>query len=143
MVGDSSRRTSFSRDLPLASSWSAAHTKALSLGMFIHDFISKDVERFRQLCQKYDVGAMYAFGSAGREDFDAVRSDIDVLVEVDENDPLEKGEKLLGLWDALEAYFGRRVDLLTESSLQNPYLRKQVEATKKQIYDGRSTQVFV
>lgn len=111
--------------------------------MFIHDFISKDVERFRQLCQKYDVGAMYAFGSAGREDFDAVRSDIDVLVEVDENDPLEKGEKLLGLWDALEAYFGRRVDLLTESSLQNPYLRKQVEATKKQIYDGRSTQVFV
>ncbi len=73
---------------------------------------------------------MYVFGSAGRQDFDPVRSDIGGLVEVDEHDPLERGEKLLGLWDALEAYFGRKVDMLTDSSLQNPYLRKQTEAAK-------------
>ncbi len=111
--------------------------------MFIHDFISKDIEGFRQLCQKYSVAALYVFGSSGREDFDAMRSDIDLLVEVNAEDPLERGENLLDLWDALEAYFGRKVDLLTESSLQNPYLRKQIEASKKLIYDGRGAQVFV
>lgn len=111
--------------------------------MFIYEFISKDVARFRQLCQKYEVGTMYVFGSAAREDFHAERSDIDLLVEVNAEDPLERGENLLDLWDALEAYFGRKVDLLTESSLQNPYLRKQIEATKKLIYDGRGAQVFV
>lgn len=110
---------------------------------FIHDFISKDIDRFKQLCRQYEVGAMYVFGSAGREDFDPVRSDIDLLVKVDEHDPSERGEKLLGLWDALEAYFGRKIDIRTESSLQNPYFRKQTEAAKKLIYDGRSAQVLV
>lgn len=111
--------------------------------MFIHDFISKDIEGFRQLCQEYRVSTLDIFGSASREDFDALRSDIDLLVEVDEDDPMEKGEKLFGLWDSLEAYFGRKVDLLTQTSLKNPYLRKQIETTKKRIYDGRSAQVFV
>lgn len=111
--------------------------------MFIRDIILKDKEGFRQLCLRHQVSSMHVFGSAGSEDFDVTRSDIDVLVAVDEPDPLEKGDKLLGLWDDLERYFKRKVDLLTEASLKNPYLRKRIESTKKLIYDGRSAQVLV
>ena len=113
------------------------------MNMFIHDFISQDIEEFRKLCIQYNVSALYVFGSAARKDFDLQRSDIDMLVEINESDPLEKGEKLLGLWDALEGYFKRKVDLLTETSLKNPLLKKRIETTKELIYDGRSTEVIV
>ena len=43
----------------------------------------------------------------------------------------------------LEDLFQRPVDLLTESSLRNPYLRAEVERTKMLIYDGAKRQVLV
>lgn len=110
--------------------------KELSLGMFIHNFISKDVEGFRRLSQRSGVGEMHVFGSAGREDFDAMRSDIDVMVEVNEDDPPEKGENCLAFGMQGEPAYSLKPDLLRESSHRNPYLRKQVEATKKRIFDG-------
>jgi predicted nucleotidyltransferase len=113
------------------------------LGMFIRDFILKDLEGFRRLCIQYQVSSLYVIGSAGGNHFNEDTSDIDLLVDVNEPDPLEKGDLLLQFWDSLEVYFKRKVDLLTEASLTNPYLRKQINATKKLIYDGRSAQVFV
>jgi hypothetical protein len=32
---------------------------------------------------------------------------------------------------------------LTENSLKNPFLRKEIEQTRKLIYDGQSREVFV
>lgn len=49
-------------------------------------------------------------------------------------DPLKKGETLLRLWTALEDLFEKKVDLLTDKPIQNPYFKKQVEATKKLVY---------
>lgn len=71
------------------------------------------------------------------------KSDIDLLVEIDSSDPLDRGEKLMSLWDNFESFFGRKVDLLTDSSITNPYLRKSLDSTKVLIYDGKGTQIFV
>lgn len=84
---------------------------------------------------------MYAFGSAITDHFDETTSDIDLLVELEENDPLEKGEKLLAIWDKLEDFFQKKVDLLTYSSVKNPVLRKNIDATKILIYDGKKQEV--
>ncbi|MDY0343858.1 MAG: hypothetical protein RBR28_09815 [Lentimicrobium sp.] len=54
--------------------------------------------------------------------FDAEKSDIDLLVEIEATDLLEKGEKLISFWDNFEIFFHRKVDLLIESSIRNPYL---------------------
>jgi len=54
--------------------------------------------------------------------FDAEKSDIDLLVEIEATDPLGKGEKLISFWDNFEIFFHRKVDLLIESSIRNPYL---------------------
>ncbi len=86
---------------------------------------------------------MYGFGSAVSGDFDKSFSDIDILVEMYDNDPIQRGEKLMSLWDTLEAFFDRKVDLLTESSLRNPYLKKSIDASKVLIYDGSKQEVFV
>ena len=84
------------------------------------------------------VSKLYFFGSALSAGFDEETSDIDVLVEVADLPPEERGERLIALWDNLELLFNRQVDLLTESSLRNPYFRKEVEQTKKMIYDRKS-----
>ena len=89
------------------------------------------------------VNKIYLFGSALSQEFDEKRSDIDVLVEVAELPPEERGESLIALWDGLELLFRRRVDLLTETSLRNPFLKKEVEQTKKLIYDRQSGKIFI
>jgi uncharacterized protein len=111
--------------------------------MVISDEIYKRIDDFILLCQEHSVKNLYAFGSSINDKFDYSKSDIDLLVEIDENDPIVKGEKLLDLWDKFENYFHRKVDLLTESSLKNPYLKNSIDSTKVRIYDGSRQKVLV
>jgi len=55
----------------------------------------------------------------------------------------DRGDALLSLWDKLEAFFKRKVDLLTEDSIRNPYLESSINQTKKLIYDRDGEKVFV
>ncbi len=96
---------------------------------------------FIELCQAHEVETMYAFGSSITNHFDPKTSDIDLLVEVDVADPADRGETLLSLWDQLELLFERKVDLLTEASIKNPYLKKTIDRTKKVIYDRAREEV--
>ena len=89
------------------------------------------------------IKKFYLFGSELTSHFDEKGSDIDVLVETENISPEEKGEYLITLWEDLEKLFNRKVDLLTESSLRNPYLAQEIEQTRKLIYDGQSKQIFV
>lgn len=93
------------------------------------------------MCQRYSVKKLYVFGSATTDSFNKNSSDIDLLIEIGENDPLERGEKLIGIWDELEDFFQCRIDLLTPTSLKNPVLRKNIHATKVLIYDGERQEV--
>jgi predicted nucleotidyltransferase len=104
--------------------------------MIIRDQISKKKKDFILLCKSHNVKYLYAFGSSTNERFDPMSSDIDLLVEIDSPDPIDRGEKLLSLWDMFENFFNRKVDLLTESSIRNPYLKKNIDSTKVLIYDG-------
>jgi len=89
------------------------------------------------------INKLYLFGSALTPRFNEETSDIDMLVETADILPEEKGEKLMLLWDDLELLFNRKIDLLTENSLRNPFLKKEIEQTRKLIYDGKSRQVFI
>ncbi|HAH24414.1 MAG TPA: DNA polymerase subunit beta [Prolixibacteraceae bacterium] len=111
--------------------------------MIIKDEILKRVTDFKTLCQKHKVKYLYAFGSSTTDYFDFNKSDIDLLVEIEDVDPIERGEKLISLWDNFELFFHRKVDLLTDSSIRNPYLRKSIDSTKILIYDGEGSEVFV
>ncbi|MDT0648280.1 nucleotidyltransferase domain-containing protein [Zunongwangia sp. F260] len=109
--------------------------------MKIQDRIHAKMIDFTSLCKLHNVKNLYAFGSATTDQFDKNLSDIDLLIEIEESDPLERGEKLLAIWEKLEEFFQRKVDLLTLSSLKNPILRKNIEATKILIYDGKRQEV--
>lgn len=110
--------------------------------MRIQQEISGHSNEFISLCKEHCVGKLYAFGSSTRSDFND-ESDIDLIVEIDSNDPLQKGEYLLSLWDKFETFFHRKVDLLTSNTIKNPYLKKNIEKSKVLIYDGERSQISI
>ena len=95
------------------------------------------------LCTKYKVKQMYAFGSVLTEKFNP-NSDIDLKISMLDNlSALEYGENVLALWNELELLFSRPVDLLTEDTIQNPYLKKEIEQTQILVYDRENEKIFV
>jgi len=111
--------------------------------MGIKDDIKGRLTVFKNLCSDHNVKSLYAFGSSVTDKFDPINSDIDLLVEIEEVDPIERGEKLINLWDKFEAFFNKKIDLLTYSSIKNPILRKNIDNTKNLIYDGAGKKVLI
>ena len=88
------------------------------------------------LCDRYRVERLYLFGSAASGRFDAQSSDLDFLVSFVDREPTgEYADRYLDFADGLERLFGRRVDLVTEQSIRNPYFRRELEATRQLIYE--------
>jgi predicted nucleotidyltransferase len=90
---------------------------------------------FAQICENHNVQKVYIFGSLAKGIFRVKESDIDLLVSVDIENPLERGEALLYLWDNLEKLFDIKVNLLTEDSLKNPYLKSSIYENMQLVYD--------
>ncbi len=109
--------------------------------MNLRDSIKSKPNEFIMLCKNHDVKSLYAFGSSITNGFKEDSSDIDLLIELNTIDPIKKGETLLKLWDKLEAFFQRKVDLLTLSSIKNPILKKNIESSKVLVYEGNELKV--
>ncbi len=95
--------------------------------------IKNKIDELQLLCEKYDVKSMYLFGSATTEKFND-SSDIDILISFKEI-PFEKyTDNYFELHEMLEKLFNRKIDLLTEKSLSNPYFIQSIEKTKQLVY---------
>src|SRR5258708_30971639 len=106
----------------------------------LDELLKQHANEFLLLCKTHQVKYLYAFGSSITDHY-TTDSDIDLVVEVDEPDPLNRGELLLSLWNGLEGLFNKRVDLLTFESIKNPYLKESIEQTKKLIYNGSKEEI--
>ncbi|WP_046242824.1 nucleotidyltransferase family protein [Hymenobacter terrenus] len=109
----------------------------------LHTALRPFTPLLQDLCRRFGVQQLYLFGSGVTERFDAARSDVDVLVQLLPAAPLTQGETLLALWAELETILQRRVDLLTPESLQNPFLKAEIDQTKYLIYDAAGTEIPV
>ena len=99
----------------------------------MNDILLNKIEVLQNLCLAYNVKSMYAFGSVCTDRFNN-NSDIDLLISF-ENLPIEKyTDNYFDLHEDLEKLFERKIDLLTDKSLSNPYFIKFIEQTKKLIY---------
>ena len=105
--------------------------------------IENKMSDFLSLCKAHNVKNLYAFGSSITEDFNEETSDIDLLIEIDNNDPIERGENLMSIWDKFEDFFQRKVDLLTSTSIKSPILKKSIDSTKILIYDGKEQKISI
>lgn len=95
--------------------------------------IANKLDKLKELCQAYDVKRMYIFGSVCTNRFNDT-SDIDILISF-KDIPIEKyTDNYFELHYKLEELFQRKIDLLTESSVENPYLMESIEETKQLLY---------
>ena len=86
------------------------------------------------LCRRFHVRKLDLFGSATDGRFDPTRSDLDFLVRFEELSSVAYADAYFGLHDELVTLFGRAVDLVTEPALENPYLRRQIEAQRQRLF---------
>jgi predicted nucleotidyltransferase len=77
------------------------------------------------------VERAWIFGSFARGE-ETEDSDVDLLVDLDQSQPV--GLRFFGMWSELEQLLGRRVDLVTESSLAD-YARESVNRDKIMVYE--------
>lgn len=101
----------------------------------MHPLIENNRQAISRLCRLHGVKRLEVFGSILRDDFDAERSDVDVLVEFDPA-VVANFSNFLDLKDSLEALFRRPVDLMELSAVRNRRLRHYIEQSKSSIYDA-------
>lgn len=98
--------------------------------------VERHLSAVTALCRRFKVKRLHLFGSAAGTGFQPGASDLDFLVALDEASPAEYTENYFGLAHELERLFGRRVDLVTERSVRNPYFRQAIEGTRQLLYEG-------
>jgi len=98
------------------------------------DLIEHNREALREACARYQVLRLELFGSAVRDAFDPQRSDLDFLVEFDSLQPGQYADAYFGLLEALEALFGRSVDLVMLRAIRNPTFLAAVNREREVLY---------
>lgn len=107
----------------------------------IKPFVLEKISSLQSLCDKYKVINLYIFGSATSDRF-TENSDLDFLVTFGDVPVFDYADYFFDFMHDLEDLYGRKIDLLTEQSLTNPYLIKSINSNKQLLYDGRNQKVF-
>lgn len=99
----------------------------------MHSIIKEKISTLQELCKIYDVKTMYVFGSVCTDNFDD-NSDIDILISFKDISIEKYTDNYFELHYKLDELFNRKIDLLTENSISNPYFIESVEETKQLLY---------
>ena len=101
----------------------------------IHPALNTQMPLVIGLLKEHKIKNAYLFGSAVTDKFND-QSDVDILINFNDGlEPLERGELIMDLQIALEDGLHRSVDLLTETSMKNPYFIEDVNEKKVKIYE--------
>ena len=74
------------------------------------------------------------FGAAAGTRFDAVRSDVDFIVDFGAGEQPDLFNRYFGLKEALEQTLGRSADLVMAGALTNPHFIDAVNRTRQPVY---------
>ena len=97
--------------------------------------IEMNMDRITALCRKYKVAKLWVFGSILTPRFND-HSDIDFSVSFnkDEIELSNYADNYFDLMEALEALFHRKIDLVCDDSVANPYFKQELNRTKQLLY---------
>jgi len=96
-------------------------------------YIDEYIGYLQNLCQQNKVKSLYAIGSILTDKFNE-DSDIDLIVDIDSDDPIDYAENYFNLKFALQDLFKRQIDLLENKAIKNPYFRQNIDKSKHLIY---------
>ena len=95
--------------------------------------ITDHIDQISELCSANGVKALFAFGSVTNDKF-STGSDVDLVVEIANTDPLGYSDSYFNLKFGLEALLQREIDLLENKAVRNPYVKEEIERTKILVY---------
>jgi predicted nucleotidyltransferase len=101
------------------------------------NILDQHIDQITKLCELNEVDSLFAFGSVLTNKFRS-DSDIDLVVEIDDNDPISYTDKYFNLKFQLEEILNRKIDLLEQKSIRNKFLKNEIERNKTQIYGRRN-----
>ena len=97
------------------------------------NIVEKNIDKLIKLCKKYKVEKLYVFGSVITERY-TKESDIDLLVIFGDVDIKNYADNYFDLKFSLEDLFKRKIDLLEEKAIKNPFFKKSINKSKELIY---------
>jgi predicted nucleotidyltransferase len=95
--------------------------------------IQEHTDEINSLCQSHKVKQLYAFGSVLTDKFNT-NSDIDLIVDFLQLDLLEYADNYFDLKFALEKVFKRKIDLLEEKAIRNPFFKQAIKEQRQLLY---------
>lgn len=101
------------------------------------------MEELIELCRQFNVKRLEIFGSATTEAFRRESSDLDFVVDFGDQPLGPWGGLFLDFANALEALFGRHIDLIMPQSIRNPYFRQAIDASRQLVYEARDEKASV
>ena len=101
------------------------------------ELLNKYRRALDEACSAFKVDELYAFGSVLTDKFNP-ESDIDFIVSIVSNDPIEYAENYFELKFELERIFKRKVDLLEQKAIKNKTFENLVNKKKVLVYARRN-----
>ncbi len=100
------------------------------------ELLNKYRRALDKACSAFKVDELYAFGSVLTDKFNP-ESDIDFIVSIVSNDPIEYAENYFELKLELERIFKRKIDLLEQKAIRNKTFENLVNKKKILVYARR------
>jgi len=98
-----------------------------------NNLIELYIKDITTLCKTHKVKSLYAFGSVLTDKFNN-ESDVDLIVDFQPLDVLDYGDNYYDLKFSLENVLNRKIDLLEQKAIKNPYFLETLNQNKKMIY---------
>ena len=99
--------------------------------MNIDDYIND----INDLCKMHKVRTLFVFGSVITKKF-TVDSDIDFIVDINSNDPIDYAENYFDLKFKLQDLFKKPIDLLEHKGIKNSHLIQSINNSKRILYEA-------
>ena len=90
-------------------------------------------EKIKKVCLELHLKRLDLFGSAVTEQF-GPDSDLDVIVEFKRNEINNLFDNYFALKERLQNIFHRKIDIIIDGSVKNPYLKASISQTRKNVY---------
>jgi len=96
-------------------------------------FVKDKIPEIQNYCQNFDVKELYLFGSACSDELKK-DSDIDLLISFKDISIEKYTDNYFELHYLFQDLFDRKIDLITENSLSNPYFIDSINKSKILLY---------
>ena len=100
--------------------------------------IQNNIQAIQDLCKKHHVRSLYLVGSATKEERFTDKSDVDFLYRFRNEDigEMDYADHFFDLMFELQDMLNRKVDLVSEERMRNPYFIESINESKQMIYDS-------